>query len=180
MRVVIALGVLAAFTSLLISTDAHERPAPQQSRYSYYLKIDEKSLPKGVKLRVNKSEFGVRNFITNTSDVPLVINEIYSNDRLVAGKKLVGGKVLQWFPNGVPMQGKTHLKGWQSPFGEIKEAILRLPRDPAMIAKGRQKGLSEKLPANEEVVIRSLYDGKAYEIKATVIYELNPKYEAKP
>lgn len=171
----ICCGVLL-ITALATQLPARDRPAPPASRYTYTLVIDTKSLPKGVNVRVQKDEFGVRNFISNTGDMPLVINEIYSNDRLVSGTKLVSGKVYNWFPNGVPMVGKQHLKGWQAPFGDSKEAIIRLPRDPVKIYEGRKAGLSDELPPNEKVVIQSLYDGKSYEIKATVIYALNPKY----
>ena len=174
--------LLAVLLCLVVTTVAtsRERPAPSPSRYSYTLEIDAKSLPKGVTLRVLKDEHGVRNFIKNPAETPLVVDEIYSNDRLVSGKKLVDGKVFGWFPNGVPMQGKTHLKGWQMPFGVQEETILRLPRPPAKIYEGRKPGLDKTVPKPEPIKINTLYDGKAYEIKATVIYALNPQYDKKP
>jgi hypothetical protein len=57
--------------------------------------------------------------------------------------------VYQYFPNGVPMEGKTHLKGWQAPFGDIPETILTLAKEPARIHEGRGPGLSKELPEPE-------------------------------
>jgi hypothetical protein len=48
------------------------RPAPPPSRYSYTLKIDPASLPKGVTVRAPEDGKTSRYVITNTSDVPLV------------------------------------------------------------------------------------------------------------
>ena len=110
------------------------RPAPPPSRYVYTLKIDAKSLPKGVDVRTVGTGNTSRYFIKNTSDKPLVINERYQDKRLVSGAKLVSGKVYHYFPNGVPMEGKRHLKGWQAPFGVIKETLLSLPKESARSA----------------------------------------------
>jgi len=179
-RMIKLLTGLLLVVTLAAFAEARERPAPQPSRYTYTLPIDEKSLPEGVTARVLRNEHGVRTFIKNSSDTPLVIDAIYSNDRLVSGKQLVNGKVFGWFPNGVPMQGKQHLKGWQAPFGDISEANIRLPRDPAKIYEGRKPGLDETVPAPEATIINTIYDDKPYEIKATITYHLNPAYEAKP
>ena len=175
----ILLGLLLV-VAMMQPAFAQRRPAPPASRYGYTLAIDETSLPKGVTVRLVKDDLGVRHFIKNAGEVPLVISEIYQNDQLVSGAKLVGGKVYGWFPNGVPMEGKQHLKGWQAPFGDIEETLLTLPREPAKIAAGRQAGLGKTLPPDEPVTIAVKYDGKPYEIKATVKYHLNPAYDAKP
>ena len=169
------LGPLAGFAA-----GQGRKPAPPASRYGYTLVIDEKSLPKGVTIRTLKDELGTRHFIKNTSDVPLVINAVYSNEKLVGGSKLVGGKVYGYFPSGVPMEGKQHLTGWQAPFGDIPETLFVLPREPAKIYEGRQPGLGKTLPPDEPITIAVEYDGKPYEIKGTVKYHLNPAYEAKP
>ena len=166
-------------TTLLIfvlSATARERPAPPESRYAYSFKIEEKSLPKGVTVREVVDGKNTRHFIKNTSETPLVIGEIFSNEKLVSGTKLVGGKVYGWFPSGVPMEGKTHLKGWQAPFGDIEETILNLPREPAKIIEGRKPGLGKELPEPEESSIKVSYDGKPYEIKIKIHYRLNEAY----
>lgn len=168
------------FAALLVATGpalARERPAPPPSRYAYSFKVDEKSLPKGVSVREVTDGKAWRYFIKNTGEKPLVIGEIYSNDKLVSGTKLVGGKVYGWFPTGVPMEGKTHLKGWQAPFGDILETTLILPREPAKIIEGRKPGLGKELPEPEESSIKASYDGKPYEIKITIHYRLNEAYE---
>lgn len=157
---------------------AQGRPAPPPSRYGYTLKIDLKSLPKGVTVREVRDGQPPRWFIANASDVPLVLNEIHRNGALVAGTKLVSGKVYQYFPTGVPMEGKTHLKGWQAPFGDIKETLLYLPQEPAQIYAGRKPGLSKELPKPEPFSLPASYDGKPHPIEGTVHYHLNEAYDA--
>ena len=172
----------SAATLLLLSTftvNARERPAPPPSRYEYSFKIDEKSLPKGVTVREAGEGKTLRYFIKNAGEKPLVIGEIFSNDKLVSGTKLENGKVYGWFPSGVPMEGKTHLKGWQAPFGDIEETILILPREPAKIVEGRKAGLGKEVPKPEASSIKVSYDGKPYEIKITIHYRLNEAYDKK-
>lgn len=154
-----------------------DRPAPPPSRYVYSFMVDADSLPKGVKLREVKDALGIRYFISNASDKPLVINERFQNDLLVGGSKLVSGKVYQYFPNGVPMEGKTHLKGWQAPFGDIAETILTLAREPAKILEGREPGLSKELPAPEPYSFSVKSDDKPHAIRGTIHYHLNPAYD---
>ena len=169
-----------AAAALLVGTFptlARERPAPPPSRYAYSFKVDEKSLPKGVSVREVVDGKNSRYFIKNAGETPLVIGEIYSNDKLVSGTKLAGGKVYGWFPSGVPMEGKTHLKGWQAPFGDIEETLLTLPREPAKIIEGRKPGLGKEGPKPEDSTIKATYDGKPYEIKITIHYRLNETYE---
>jgi len=155
---------------------AQGRPAPPPSRYGYSLKFDADSLPAGVKLREVR-DGQPRHFISNAGDRPLVINAKFQNDVLIAGTKLVSGKVYQYFPTGVPMEGKTHLKGWQAPFGDIPETLLLLPVDPAKIYEGRQPGLSKELPPPEPFSIPATYDGKPHAIRGTVHYHLNAAYD---
>ena len=164
--------VFAALPSI-----ARERPAPSPSRYAYSFKIDEKSLPKGVTVREAGEGNMRRYFIKNSGEKPLVIGEIFSNEKLVSGTKLENGKVYGWFPSGVPMEGKTHLKGWQAPFGDIEETLLILPREPAKIVEGRKPGLGKDIPKPEESSIKVNYDGKPYEIKITIHYRLNEEYD---
>ena len=173
----------AAFSFFILvasgsTASAQRRPAPPPSRYSYTIEIDKTSLPKGVTVRTVSDNLGTRHFLKNSSDVPLIINERFHVGRLVMGTKLVSGKVYQYFPNGVPMQGKRHLKGWQAPFGEINETIIRLPKEPAKIYEGRAAGLSKELPPDEQATIAANYDGKPIQIKVTIKYSLNPKYDA--
>lgn len=153
------------------------RPAPPASRYGYTFVVDVKSLPDGVKIRTVGEPQANRHFMSNGSDVPLVINERFSQERLVGGTKLVSGQVFHYFPNGVPMAGKTHLKGWQAPFGVIKETLLTLPKDPAKIYEGRKPGVPAKLPPNENSSIAAKLDGKPYAIKIKIVYHLNPAYD---
>jgi hypothetical protein len=153
------------------------RPAPPPSRYTYSLKFNADSLPKGVKVREIKDAQGVRYFISNASETPLVINERFQNDTLASGSKLISGKVYQYFPNGVPMEGKTHLKGWQAPFGDIPETILTLAKEPARIHEGRKPGLSKELPEPEAFSIPAKSDVKLHEIRGTIHYHLNPAYD---
>ncbi len=176
-RLVAALVFLLACSNWLLAQG--RRPAPPESRWGYTLVIDEKSLPKGVTIRTLKDELGTRHFIKNTSSVPLVVSAVYSNGKLVGGSKLVNGKVYGYFPNGVPMEGKQHLIGWQAPFGDIEETLFFLPREPAKIYEGRQPGLDKTVPPDEPIIIAVEYDGKPYEIKGTVKYHLNPKYSGK-
>jgi len=154
-----------------------EKPAPPLSRYGFRLSIDTKSLPKGVSVREVRDQLGSRWFITNTSDVPLIIQERFQNEQLVSGAKLVGGQVYHYFPTGVPMEGKTHLKGWQAPFGEIKETLLYMAREPEKIYEGRKPGLGKELPPAEPLVIPAKLDGKPYEIKGSIEYYLNEAYD---
>ena len=153
------------------------RPAPAPSRYTYSLKFNADSLPKGVKIREVKDAQGIRYFISNSSETPLVINERFQNDVLAAGSKLVSGKVYQYFPHGVPMEGKTHLKGWQAPFGDIPETILTLAKEPAKTHEGRKPGLSKQLPEPEPFFIPAKSDGNAHELRGTIHYHLNPAYD---
>lgn len=169
------LGVLLAFVSFV--AEARDKPAPPPSRYTYSIKVDEKSLPKGVSVREVVTGGNPRLFVKNAGELPLVIGEIYSNNMLVSGTKLQNGKVYGWFPNGVPMEGKTHLKGWQAPFGDIAETILMLPREPGKIAEGRNPGLGREVPKPEAAVIQTNYDGQPHEIKIIIHYRLNEAYD---
>jgi hypothetical protein len=153
------------------------RPAPPPSRYGYSLKIDLNSLPKGVTIE-EVGEFGnVRLFITNSSNIPLIINEnIDYIGRLVHANKLVSGKVYGYFPSGIPMEGKTHLKGWQE-YEKVNKVMLSLARSPSKIDTGRKRNLSKILPEPESVSIPANYDGRPYEIKGFVHYHLNKRYD---
>ena len=168
--------ILVPFIALLIS-HGRERPAPTPSRYGFTFEIDAKSLPKGVTVREVRNASSVRYFVKNTSDIPLVINERFQNDRLVSGAKLVSGKVLNYFPDGVPMAGKRHLKGWQAPFGEIPETLLHV-KEPKKIYEGRKAGLTKELPKSEKLSIPASLNGTPYEIKGTIKYHLNKTYDA--
>ena len=155
-----------------------DKPAPPPSRYGFVFVIDAKSLPKGVTVREVSDGQRTRHFVKNTSDIPLIVNARYQDNRLVTGNKLVSGKVYHYFPNGVPIQGKTHLKGWQAPFGEMSETLLSLPKEPPRIAEGRKPGLSNQLPPPESYSIPASYGDKPLEIKGTVRYHLNKAYDA--
>ena len=171
---VLAIALLALLPATVW---AQRRPAPPASRYAYWFTVDKESLPKGVEVKEVRDGEMVRHFIRNTSDVPLVINERFQDGRLVGGTKLVGGKVYGYFPTGVPMEGKTHLKGWQAPFGDMEQTLLTLPREPETILKGREPGLGREVPPNEEYSLPVKYDDKPHEIKLTIHYRLNDDYE---
>jgi hypothetical protein len=160
------------------SAQGRGRPAPPPSRYTYTLHVDAKSLPEGVKIRESDDDLPQRLFLSNASETPLVIDEKFSGEMLVAGTKLVGGKVYNYFPSGVPMEGKQHLKGWQAPFGDIPETILRLARDPERIAVGREPGLGRELPEPEPFSIPAKYGDKPHAITGEIRYQLNPAYDA--
>lgn len=162
--------------SITLSGYCRDRPAPPPSRYGFTFVIDAKSLPKGVTIREVRSETSIRYFIKNTSDMPLIINERFQNNRLVSGAKLVSGEVLNYFPNGVPMAGKRHLKGWQSPFGKIPETLLYI-KEPKKIYEGRKVGLTRKLPPEEKLSIAANLNGKPYEILGTIHFHLNKAYD---
>jgi len=157
------------------------RPAPPPSRYGYSLKIDLASLPEGVTIReVGKiGDIGnIRLFIANSSDVPLIIKEIFDFlGRLIHGTKLVSGKVYQYYPSGVPMEGLTHLKGWQAPFGDIDITILSLQKIPDKIYEGRQPDSPKDIPEPEPVSIPVNYNGQPYEIRGVIHYHLNESYD---
>ncbi|MDE2682039.1 MAG: hypothetical protein OSB29_11850 [Verrucomicrobiota bacterium] len=169
-------ALLALMFSLALSGYCRDRPAPHPSRYGFSFVIDAKSLPKGVTLREVRSETSIRYFMKNTSLVPLIINERFQNNRLVSGAKLVSGEVLNYFPNGVPMAGKQHLKGWQSPFGKIPETLLYI-KEPKKIYEGRKAGLTRKLPPVEKLSIAANLNGKPYEISGTIHFHLNKAYD---
>lgn len=175
MKSMARLGVWLMVSSFVVV--ARDKPAPPPSRYTYSIKVDEKSLPKGVSVREVVTGGNPRLFVKNAGELPLVIGEIYSNNMLVSGTKLQNGKVYGWFPNGVPMEGKTHLKGWQAPFGDIAETILMLPREPGKIAEGRNPGLGREVPKPEAAVIQTNYDGQPHEIKIIIHYRLNEAYD---
>ena len=176
-RILIHYAMLIMMFLLVLIGYSRDRPAPPPSRYGFTFKIDTKSLPKGVTVREVRNESSVRYFIKNTSNVPLIINERFQNDRLVSGAKLVSGRVLNYFPNGVPMVGKRHLKGWQAPFGEIPETVLHI-KEPKKIYEGRKAGLTKELPKSEKSSIPASLDGTPYEIKGTIKYHLNKTYDA--
>ena len=169
-------NLLVAMSAALLIGYGRERPAPTPSRYGFTFEIDAKSLPKGVTVREVRNASSVRYFVKNTSNIPLIINERFQNDRLVSGAKLVSGRVLHYFPNGVPMQGKRHLKGWQAPFGEIPETLLHI-KEPKKIYEGRKVGLTKELPKPEKVSIPANLGGKPYGIKGTIKYHLNKAYD---
>jgi hypothetical protein len=178
-RIASLLGIsVLALVAPVFAQGRGERPAPPPSRYSYTIKYDLASLPAGVTLREAKNGALTQWFIANSGETPLVIHERFQGETLVSGTKLVSGKVYQYFPNGVPMEGKTHLKGWQAPFGEIKETLLYLPNEPAKIYEGRKPGLSKDLPPPEVISIPAKYGDKAHDIKGTVQYQLNEAYDA--
>jgi len=175
-RILIHCAMLIMIFSHVLTGYCRDRPAPPPSRYGFTFKIDAKSLPKGVTVREVRNESSVRYFIKNTSDLPLIINERFQNDRLVSGAKLVSGRVLHYFPNGVPMEGKRHLKGWQAPFGEIPETLLHI-KEPKKIYEGRKVGLTKELPKPEKMSIPANLNGTPYEIKGTINYHLNKAYD---
>lgn len=176
MKIRLTFAVSLLFMLLaLCHAQSRGKPAPPPSRYTYTLTFDEKSLPKGVTIREAKDP--PRHFITNSSEVPLVIDERFQDKTLVGGTKLMGGKVYHYFPNGVPMEGKQHLKGWQAPFGDIHETIVRLPRDPEKIYAGREPGLGKDLPDAEPFSIPATYDGQPHPLTGTIHYQLNPAYD---
>ena len=135
--------LLTLMFSLALSGYCRDRPGPPPSRYGFTFVIDANSLPEGVTIREVRSETSIRYFIKNTSHVPLIINERFQNNRLVSGAKLVSGEVLNYFPNGVPMTGKRHLKGWQSPFGKIPETLLYI-KEPKRFTRGGAQGSPKK------------------------------------
>lgn len=177
-RTAILLGVGILVLASQSRAQRGEKPAPPPSRYSYTIKFDLESLPAGVTLREARNGPMTQWFIANSSETPLVIHERFQGETLAAGTKLVSGKVYQYFPNGVPMEGKTHLKGWQAPFGEIKETLFYLPKEPAKIYEGRKADLPKDLPAPEAISIPVKYDDKPHDIKATVHFHLNEAYDA--
>ena len=178
-RILVHYAMLIMMFSPALIGYSRERPAPAPSRYGFTFKIDAKSLPEGVMVREVRNESSIRYFIKNTSDVPLIINERFQNERLVSGAKLVSSKVLNYFPNGVPMVGKQHLKGWQAPFGEIPETLLHI-KEPKKIYEGRKVGLTKELPKPEKMSIPANLGGKPYEIKGTIKYHLNKAYDVFP
>ena len=171
-----SIAMLIMMVSLVLIGYCQDRPAPPPSRYGFTFKIDANSLPKGVTIREVHNESSVRYSIRNTNDVPLIINERFQDDRLVSGAKLVSGRVLHYFPNGVPMEGKRHLKGWQAPFGEIPETLLYI-KEPKKIHEGRKVGLTTELPKPEKTSIPANLNGMPYEIKGTIKYHLNKAYD---
>jgi hypothetical protein len=96
--------------------------------------------------------------------------------RLVHAQKLFPGKVYGYFSSGIPMEGKTHLKGWQEYKG-LNRLILSLARPPLKIYEGRKRNLSKILPKPEYISIPANYDGQPYEIKGFIHYHLNKLYD---
>ena len=77
---------LIALAITLAPAIARDKPAPHPSRYRYTLEFDAKSLPEGVKVRQHMIGEIARYFVKNTSDKPLIFNEKFSNEKLVAGE----------------------------------------------------------------------------------------------
>jgi hypothetical protein len=171
-------GILVLALGSVLFGQGRQKPAPLPSRYGYSVKINVDSLPKGVTLQEARNGQRAIGLIANASDVPLVIDEIFQGDTLLAGTKLVSGKVYHYFRDGVPMVGKTHLKGWQAPFGEIKATMFSLERDPKKIYEGRKPGLPKDVPPSEAISIPARYNGEPYEIKGIIHYHLNEAYDA--
>ncbi len=118
----------------------------------------------------------VRWFISNSSDKPLIIHERFHLDgELDYGEKLVSGKVYQYFRNGIPMQGKQHLKGWQ--LSSVGITPFYLEKEPHKIYEGRLENLSKALPAPEQIYFPTKYDGKPHCIKGFIHYHLNDLYD---
>ena len=173
----VCLGLSVVCSATLLAQGRPGKPAPTPSRYGYRLDLDRKTLPDKVAVREVVDGKTSRYFIKNDSDVPLIINERFQDDKLVTGHKLVSGKVYMYFPNGVPMEGKQHLKGWQAPFGDIEETLIVLNKEPAKIYEGRKPGLNRDLPEPESYTINATYDGKPYKIQGTIRYHLNGEYD---
>ena len=74
------------------------------------------------------------------------------------------------------MVEKRHLKGWQSPFGKIRETLLYI-KEPKKIYEGRSAGLTRKVPPKEKLSIAANLNGKPYEISGTVHFHLNKAYD---
>jgi len=172
-----SVALLAALSAAGGWDAARDRPVAP-SRYGFTLKFDAKSVPEGIEIREMRSGNVARYFVRNTGDVPLIINTRYQNDRLVSGAKLVNGKVYDYFPDGVPMAGKRHLKGWQAPFGERQKTLLALAKEPTTISAGRKPGLPKTLPPSEPISIPVIYGDEPHEIRATVVFHLNPAYDS--
>jgi hypothetical protein len=155
------------------------RPASPPSRYGYSIKIDIESLPEGVTVREVGEVGNIRFFITNSSDIPLIINQRFDLiGRLACAEKLVSSKVYQYYPNGVCMEGLTHLKGWQDPFGEINSTLIYLEKVPQKIVAGRKPNLAKDcLPEPEPFAIPVNYDGQPYEIEGLIYYHWNDYYD---
>ena len=177
-KMVVWMSAAAALLYSFTGYSQGRKPAPSPSRYGYSLQFDVGTIPKGVKLREVADGKTSRFFISNASATPLIINERFQNDVLVSGTKLVNGKSYGYFPSGVPMEGKTHLKGWQAPFGDIEETLIYLPTEPAKIYEGRKPGLPNELPKPEPFTISAKFDDKPHEIKGTIHYHLNDAYDA--
>ena len=77
------------------------------------------------------------------------------------------------------MEGKRHLKGWQAPFGKIRETLLYI-KEPKKIYEGRKVGLTKELPKPEKMSIPANLNGTPYEIKGTINYQLNKAYDVFP
>jgi len=170
-------GLLTLSSATAFAQGRGEKPAPPPSRYGYRLELDKKTLPEKVTVREIVDDKTSRYFIKNESDVELIINQRFQDEKLVTGNKLVSGKVYMYFPNGVPMEGKQHLKGWQAPFGDIEETLIVFNKEPSKIYEGRKPGLNRDLPEAEAFTIDATYDGKPYKIQGTIRYHLNEAYD---
>lgn len=151
-----------------IQSNAQAKRAPP-SRYTYVLEFDVSNLPEGVKIKGQ--------FISNSSDIPLIISEKFDMfGRFIGGTKLKSGKVYRYYPDGIPMSGKQHLKGWQTPF-DVNGTRLSLHSAPVTIYEGKKRGLSKKIPKSERFTIPAKFNNKPYEIKGMIHYKLNPAYD---
>ena len=154
-----------------------DKPAGPPNRWNCTYTFDQKLLPKGVTLKQDPKH-GIW-WIANNSDVPLVINAVYSNGKLAGGAKLVSGQVYHYFPTGIPQEGKQHLKGWQMLAKEITNWMITDYPAASKAFDGQDGKLKRDtpIPPPEPFALKVEYHGKPYHLNGTITYSLNEAYD---
>jgi hypothetical protein len=152
---------------------AGRKPAPARSRFRFQLEIDPKSLPEGVVVEKREVQKIFQTWIRNTGKTPLERLHLDGQGQPWGGTRLAEGKVYGYFPNGVPMAGKEHLKGWVLSEGVEWQQIIP-DQEPAGIAMGRQDG-SLEVPTPDSFSQEWTYGDKKWTITGRIVYSLNPQ-----
>lgn len=109
--------------TLLVAAHARPseaRPAPCGGAAGYVAvaTLDEGTLPAGVEVLPG----GTLPRLVNHGAEPLLL----LGADLEPTDKLVDGQAYHWFATGVPVEGMTHLTGWQNPYA-VTSALLVVP-----------------------------------------------------
>jgi hypothetical protein len=154
------------------------RLAPPPSRFKYDFIVDPTTLPSGVTCETIRSASGyLQNWIKNSSEIPF---QCFENDylgRTILGFKLVDNKVYVYYPNGIPIVGKTHIKGWVL-WEHTDRHLLSFDGSLMAIYNAQQPGLPVTTPLPPDEIVTFLWDfgGREWTISGTIVYAIDENY----